>query len=204
MKGMRISAFGLTLVLLLSCQAANDPIDKGKLLGSQSAPMTLEIYSSFDCPHCKTMHETDGPLLMQDFVIPGKACIVSREFPLTGPAHPYAREAANYATAAARIGKYDVVSDTLFKNQNTWAINGKVWAAVAAVLTASEQAKVQSLAKDPTVLAEVQRDYDAGMAAGITSTPSTIIVYKGKRYPPLSGAQNYDLLKQYLNGLLAH
>lgn len=200
---MRISAaLGLSLVLLVASHAANDAVDRGKLLGSQSAPMTLEIYSSFDCPHCKIMHETDLPPLMRDFVIPGKACIVSREFPLTGPYHPYAREAANYATAAARIGKYDVVSDALFKNQMTWANNGKVWDTVAAVLTGPEQAKVQALAKDPSVVAEVQRDVDAGTAAGITSTPSTIIVYKGKRMPPLGGAQNYDLFKQYLNQML--
>lgn len=201
---MRIPAFALAFVLLLTCQAANAPIDKEKLLGSQGAPIMLEIFSSFDCPHCKLMHETVVPPLMRDFVIPGKAGIVSREFPLTGPAHPYAREAANYATAAARIGKYDVVADALFKYQMTWAINGKVWDTVAGVLTAPEQAKVQALAKDPTVLAEVQRDLDDGVAAGITSTPSTIIVYKGKRNPPLPGMQNYDLFKQYLNGLLAH
>lgn len=201
---MRISVFGLALVLLAGCQAAGPTIDKGKVLGNPSAPMMLEVFSSFDCPHCKIMHETDYPPLMRDFVIPGKACIVNREFPLTGAGHPYAREAANYATAAARIGKYDVVAETLFKNQMTWATGGKVWDVVAAVLTPSEQTKVKELSKDPGVLAEVQRDLDAGVAAGLTSTPTTVVVYKGRRYPALSGAQNYDLMKNFLNEVLAH
>ncbi len=201
---MRITVFGLALVLLLSSQAANAPVDKEKMLGSSTAPVTLEIFSSFDCPHCSAMHQTVLPPLMHDFVIPGKVCVVSREFPLSGPGHPWAREAANYATAAARIGKYDVVADALFKNQMTWVMNGKVWDTVAAVLTPSEQAKVQALAKDPGVQAEVQRDLDAGTAAGITSTPSTIVVTRGKRSVPIAGMQNYDLFKQYLNSLLAH
>jgi len=201
---MKISAFGLSLALLLLCQAANAQIDKDKTLGNQSAPLMLEIFSSYDCPHCKIMHETEVPVLMHDFVISGKICIVSREFPLSGAGHPYAREAANYATAAARIGKYDVVADALFKNQMTWVMNGRVWDTVAAVLSPAEQGKVQAFAKDPGVLAEVQRDVDAGTSAGITSTPSTIIVSRGKRNPPIAGVQNYDFFKQYLNGLLAH
>jgi protein-disulfide isomerase len=191
------------MVLVLSCQAAAPVIDKAKVLGNPSAPMMLEVFSSFDCPHCKAMHETDYPPLMRDFVIPGKACIVNREFPLSGAGHLYAREAANYATAAARIGKYDVVADALFKNQANWAINGNVWDTIAKVLTPAEQTKVQALAKDPGVLAEVQRDLDAGVAAGLTSTPTTVVVYKGKRYPALSGEQNYELLKNYLNQVLA-
>ncbi len=204
MKNMRIPAFGLALVMLLSCQAANGPVDKDKMLGSQTAPVVLEIFSSFDCPHCKLMHETILPPLMHDFVISGKVCIISREFPLTGQYHPYAREAANYATAAARIGKYDVVADALFKNQMTWSTNGKVWETVASVLSPAEQQKVQTLVRDPQVQAEVQRDVDAANAAGITSTPSTIVVTHGRRSAPIAGMQNYELFKQYLNGLLAH
>ena len=203
---MRIPALGLALVLALCCQAAsNAPIvDKDKTLGNLGAPVVLEIFSSFDCPHCKVMHETVLPPLVRDMVISGKIAIVSREFPLPGPGHPYSREAANLATAAARIGKYEIVADTLFKNQMTWIMNGKVWETVANVLTAQDQQKVLALSKDPGVIAEVQRDLDAGNSAGITSTPSTIVVYRGKRNPPIAGVQNYDLFKQYLNGLLAH
>ena len=163
---MRISVFGLTLVLALCCQAAYAQKYKYKTLCNQAAPLMMEIFSSYDCPHCKVMHETYLPPLMHDFVISGKICIVSREFPLSGAGHPYAREAANYATAAARIGKFDVVADALFKNQMTWAMNGKLWDTVAAVLSPAEQGKVQALAKDPGVLAEVQRDVDAGVCGG--------------------------------------
>jgi len=141
-------------------------------------------------------------MLVRDYVVNGKVYLVKREFPLSGQGHPYAREAAQDATAAARIGKYDVVADALYKNQAGWAIDGKVWQTVASVLTASDQAKVQALSREPGVVAEVQQDYDAGMAGAIQSTPTIVISYKGKKYP-FSGVPNYDLFKRFLDDLLS-
>jgi len=132
-------------------------------------------------------------------VIPGKVFVVSREFPLA--MHKYSRDAANYATAAARLGKYQQVADTLFLNQVAWGASGKVWDTVANVLTPEEAKKVQLMAKDPSVLSEVQLDADAGRAAGINQTPTMIITSGPKRYP-LSGMVNYNLLRSLLDGFL--
>jgi protein-disulfide isomerase len=115
--------------------------------------------------------------------------------------HQYSREAANYATAAARLGKYQQVADALFLNQFAWEVNGKVWDAVANVLTPVEAKKVQLLAKDPSVMSEVERDVEAGKAASINQTPTMIITRGPKRYP-LAGAVNYNLLRSLLDGLL--
>src|SRR5690349_13144625 len=109
---MKIGAVALSLLLPL--MAALPPgVDRAKVLGSPTAPVVIEIYSSFDCPHCKVLHEELLPRLVKDYVTPGKLCIISREFPLWGAGHPYARQAADYATAAARIGKYEPVADAL-------------------------------------------------------------------------------------------
>jgi predicted DsbA family dithiol-disulfide isomerase len=80
-------------------------------------------------------------------------------------------------------------------------VNGKVWDTVAGVLTPAEAKKVQLLAKDPSVLSEVQRDVDAGKAAGINQTP-TMIVTRGTNRFPVTGAVNYNLLRSLLDGLL--
>ena len=191
--------FALALTALLPCLAASSDADSGKALGSPSAPVRIEIFSDFECPACKGLHEQILPLIFKDYVIPGKVYVVSREFPLQ--MHPYSREAAGYATAAARFGRYEQVADTLFKNQVAWAASGKVWDTVAAVLTPAEAKKVQLLAKDPSVLSEVQRDVDAGRAAGINQTP-TMIVTRGTSRFPVAGAVNYNLLRSMLDGLL--
>jgi protein-disulfide isomerase len=186
---------------MLPCLAA-PPADKGKILGSATAPVTIEIFSDFECPMCKNFHEDTLPLLMRDFVVSGKVSIVSREFPLNIPAHKYSRQAANYATAAARIGKYDAVANILFHTQESWGASGKVWETVASVLSPDQQKKVQALATDPGVLAEVETDYNYAVASGINGTPTLFLTRGSKRYPASGGVLQYNLLKSMIDDLL--
>src|ERR1051326_3916029 len=112
MKGMRVSAL-LVAALLPALAAVPPDADKGKVLGNPTAPIVMELYSDFMCPHCKVLHDTVLPSIINDFVTSGKACLVFREYPLNIPQHVYSRPAAAYATAAARIGKYQAVTDAL-------------------------------------------------------------------------------------------
>jgi len=177
LQWVNMKLFATALVAAALAFAGMPEVDKAKALGNPSAPIVVEVFASYDCPHCAALHHDTIPLLMKDFVAPGKMYLINREFPLTGQYHPYAMEAATYATAAARVGKYQQVSSALFTNQATWAVNGKVWDTVATALTPAEQQKVQALVKDPAVVAEVKREYDEGMAAGISGTPTLIITH---------------------------
>jgi protein-disulfide isomerase len=181
--------------ILLPCLALAASFDEGKALGGTSSPIVIEVFSSFDCPHCKVMHDELVPQLVRDYVVGGKVCLVEREFPLAGSGHPYAREAALYATAAARIGKYTAVSDALWKNQSTWAVNGQVWETVASALTAAEQKKVQALFKEKDVEAEVRRDIDDATRDGVNQTPTTFITAQGRRFMLPGGVR---VLNRYL------
>jgi protein-disulfide isomerase len=188
----------LSLCVLLPCLGAGPEVNKGKILGVPTAPIAIEVYSDFECPACKTFHEQMLPLIVRDYVIPGKAVVISREFPLNIPAHKFSREAANYATAAARIGIYQPVADALFKGQESWGQTGKVWETVASVLSPEQQKKVQALAKDSSVAAEVQRDVEAGNRERINSTPAIIIVRP--QHLPLPWPFQYAFLQSLLNG----
>jgi protein-disulfide isomerase len=131
----------------------------------------------------------------------GKAYLVFREFPLNIPAHKYSRPAAAFAVAAARIGKYQTVSDALFHNQQAWGSSGKVWETVAAVLAPEEQRKVRALANDPSVLADVQRDVDRGKQALLSLTPTLIVTHK-LRQQPWTQFADYGLFRGYIDALL--
>jgi protein-disulfide isomerase len=192
---MKLPGLVLTLLPLV---AAASPIDKGKAFGNPAAPVTIELFSDFQCPSCRALHTDLLPSIMRDFVIPGKAYLVYKEFPL--PMHNHSREAAAYACAAARVGKYEQVADVLFQNQPSWAADGKVFATVASVLTPAEQKKVETLAKDPSVLAEVQDDVQEGQVKRVNQTPTMIIIAHGKEYP-IPGGLNYNLLRGFLDGL---
>jgi protein-disulfide isomerase len=61
---------------------------------------------------------------------------------------------------------------------------------------------VQLLAKDPGVVAEVEREYQEGVAAGINATPTVIVTKGAQRYPIQAAQLRYDLLKSLLDGML--
>src|ERR1051326_518479 len=164
----------IALVALLPCLAASlGDVNQAKMIGNPNAPVRIELFSDFQCPGCKSFHESLLPVIVRDYVIPGKVYILNHEFPLT--MHAYSREAANLATAAATIGKYQQVADALFLNQLSWGTTGKVWDTVAAVLSPADQKKVQALAKDPAILAQVQADLDAGKLQGVPQTPTIVV-----------------------------
>ena len=191
----------LALAGALACLAATPDVDKNKTLGNPNAPLLFELYSDFMCPHCKALHENILPAIVLDYVKSGKAYLVFREFPLNNPQFVYSRPAAALAVAAGRIGKYQVVSDALFKTQQSWGMTGKYWDAVAPLLTPDEQKKVQALANDPAVLAEVQRDVDRGNSAMVNQTPTLVVTYRLKQQPWAKWA-DYSLFKSYVDGLL--
>lgn len=191
----------LALALALPCLAAVPVVDKAKAMGNPAAPVTMEVFASFDCPHCRDLHDNTLPQIIRDFVVSGKVYLVYREFPLSGQYHPYAREAANYAVAAGKVGKYQQVSEALFRDQAAWAVNGKVWDTVSKVLTPAEQKHVQTLAKDPAVTGEIEREYQEGVAAGINATPTVIVTQGAKRYPIPAQQLYYGFLKSLLDGM---
>jgi protein-disulfide isomerase len=136
----------------------------------------------------------------EDYATKGKIRLVHHDFPL--PMHQYAKQAALLAAAADRIGKFEQVSEALFRKQDDWSVNGKVEEAVDSVLTPEEAKKVRELAKDPAVAAVVQRDIDLGTRLNINQTP-TIIITKNLKSERIAGFVTYPILSRYLDQLLA-
>ena len=171
----------------------------GKTRGTPVAAITAELFSDFQCPSCKALHEQTIKPLLAEYVTKGKVYLINREFPLQQ--HEHAREAAAWATAAARVGKYDQVSDALFAQQEQWSKDGRIEAVVAPVLSAAELPKVRALAKTPEVAAEVERDVQKGRSANLQQTPTMIISHKGKTYP-VAGSVSFPILRRFLDDLL--
>jgi protein-disulfide isomerase len=190
----------LSLVCAATALLANDSLER--TAGSVTAPITIEVWSDFQCPHCAVLHFDALKQALGDCVASGKVRIVYRDYIL--PGHPYSRKAAQYADAAAEIGRYERICDTLFRTQNDWGQTGDVDGAVAKELTPAEMSKVRKTLADPKKLADINREIDADMALAskipLTSTPTMIISGGGKRYP-VSGSVRYDLLKQLIDRL---
>ncbi len=69
--------FGLCCVLLATAGVPQSPgtvsdVDSHTAFGSKSAPVTMEIFSDFQCPACKTLFTATNGKLMDNYVNMGK------------------------------------------------------------------------------------------------------------------------------------
>ena len=195
MKTIMLTVAGL---LAMSAVAAGPTAGGGKAMGRPTAPITIDLYSDFQCPHCKELHDDVLPSLINDYVNPGKVYLVRRYFVLK---FPYSQLSATYACAADHVGKYNQVSDVLFQRQATWGQTGKVDETVASVLSPADAEKVRKLVKDPSIAAEITDDVAMGTRDKVSQTPTMVIVHNGQR-TPIAGNVGYSLLRMYLDKLL--
>jgi protein-disulfide isomerase len=169
-----------------------------RAMGSPTAPITIELYSDFQCPHCKEFHDDILPSLTTDYINTGKVYLVRHYFVLK---FPYSRVAALYVAAAERIGKYNEACDALYLKQPSWSQTGKVDEVVSAALSPADAQKVRALTKDPGVIMEVEKDTATGLSQNIKSTPTLVVIHNGKR-TPIEVQVSYSILKRYLDSML--
>lgn len=87
--------------------------------GSATARTGLLVFSDFECPYCAKFATTVWPLLLAEYVEPGKLRVAFRHLPLK--MHPNARPAALAAECAGRQGKFWEMHDLLFADQKNLA-----------------------------------------------------------------------------------
>ncbi|MBI4021357.1 MAG: DsbA family protein [Candidatus Aenigmarchaeota archaeon] len=171
----------------------NDPV-----LGSDDAPVTIIEFSDFQCPFCGRFYDQTELQLKQDYVDTGKLRIIYRDFPLSF--HPEAQPAAEAAECANEQGKFWEFHDKIFENQATMSAAAyKQWASdlgmnVDQFTSCVETGKYRS---------EVQADLDAGVAAGVSGTPTVFVGKTGGQGVKIVGAQPYDTFKGAIESFLA-
>jgi protein-disulfide isomerase len=89
-------------------------------IGDVKAPVTIIEYASMTCPHCAHFDQVTFPELKKRYIDTGKVRFILREFPLDS----LAAAAFMLARCAGKDdpAKYYALVDTMFRQQNTWAI----------------------------------------------------------------------------------
>ena len=195
---MKLSASALLLAALVMIEPAAQT-KTTRSVGPVTAAVRIDLFSDFECPACKALHEQTIKRIKEEFALKGKLRLVHHDFPL--PQHKHARQAAILAAAADRLGKYDEAADVLFRQQETWSKAGGVDAVVDSVLTPEERKKLREIAKDPAILASIERDIQLGQRMRVSSTPTMIVTHDGKPNPVV-GVVSYAVFSKYLNTIV--
>lgn len=154
--------------------------------GSIDAAWVLVEYGDFECPYCGAAY----PQLKAVQRAMGDAlCFVFRHFPLR-QAHPHAERAAEFAEAAATIGKFWEMHDVLFENQEALTDRDLVTYAREIGL----DARTIELALSGHFASRVQRDFSSGVRSGVNGTPGLFL--NGDRYDgPRDASSMIELMR---------
>jgi protein-disulfide isomerase len=114
----KVDASGLIAPRSLTPVALAD----GRTLGKADAPVTLDLWSDYQCPACAQYAEIVEPFLVRDYVTPGTLRIVHHDAAFQGvrAGGPYDEsvEAAAGARCAAEQGRYWPFHDWVFANHS--------------------------------------------------------------------------------------
>jgi protein-disulfide isomerase len=144
--------------------------------GAADAPVSLVLFSDFQCGFCQRVNPTLATLLQQ---YPGKVRIVFKHFPIEG--HDAAPLAHRAAMAAHEQGKFWEMHDRIFANQRAMARADLIAHAQALGL---DMAKFAAAIDAERFTAILERDRKEGEAIGINGTPTFFV-----NGTPLVGAQ---------------
>lgn len=208
-RGRIVKLLGLALLaaLPLAAQGTRTPGPtaeaRQRCWGSDpNAPVLIEVYSDFSCPHCRTLYLETIRQVLADYASQGKVCVTYYEFPLER--NKYSRPASRYAVAASRLGaeQWIQVMDALYYYQSRWVEDGQIEPVVAEALSEKEMAQVRTWIKDSKVEAVIDRDVAAGKRRGVGATPTLFITGNGGTQK-VTGSVQYAILRRYLDNLLA-
>jgi len=183
-------------------KAASQDLTAIKSFGSRQAPITIEVFSDYQCPQCKVFYQDTTRQLIDNYVSTGKVYLVHRDFPLN--MHSHSREAAQWANAAALAGVFDTAEQALYAKQDDWGSTGRIEEVLANALSAADMKKVRLIAasQGPEIDASIARDMALGESRHVDGTPTIYVFHNGQMTPLPPGGVNYSLFKQYIDYLL--
>jgi protein-disulfide isomerase len=198
-------------------QSSSAPV---KVYGSKGAPVTMEIFTDYQCPTCGNFFEQTLRPMINDYVAAGKVYLIHHDYPLQ--MHEYSGQAARWANAAAEVGEFSSVEAALYDNQAAWTASGNLERYVAAAMSTSDFKRVQKLMEGceapgpvarpggsipsphPCALdSYIEHDIQLGNQIPVTGTPTYVFYYKGQKFPAGSGFVSWPILKQFIDSLLS-
>ena len=146
-------------------------VDDDPARGNAQAPVTVIVFTDFECPACAHMHPIIEEVLRS---YGARVRLVIRDFPLA--MHPHALKAAEAANAAHAQGKFFEYMALLFRNREALDIASLKSYATQLGL---DRARFDRELDSGKYAAEISKDISDGQFYGVDSTP--MIFVNGQR-----------------------
>lgn len=170
------------------------------ILGSVSAQTIIVEYSDFECPFCKSFHNTMHQVVDDSN---GQAAWVYRHYPIP-QLHPKAAREAEASECAYEQGGNEAFwkyADRIFEiTPSNNGLDEAELPKIADYIGLDAGVFVNCLTSGKFA-AKVQADVEDGAKAGVNGTPSSFILKKGKVVGIIPGAMAYEAVMQKLGEL---
>jgi protein-disulfide isomerase len=146
----------------------------GNTFGRPDAPVTIEVWADYQCPFCRLEDLLFGGAIDREYITPGIARVVYRDFAFLG------QESIDAAVGSRCAGAQDPAAqlryhDALYtfqqgENQGRYARENLIQ--MAEVAGVPSQDAFKACLDDPAVARAVEDETTAGRNVGVTSTPT--------------------------------
>lgn len=180
------------------------------ILGNPKAPVVIVEYSDLECPACKYFQGTMNKV-METYGKDGKVAWVFRHFPLYksgegyAALHPKAGKEAEATECAGEIGGNDAFFKMVDKIYSVTPSNNGLDLSTLPALAKSigvDETKFKACLDSNKYAAKIEESYNAAVKAGVTATPSYVVVTKTRTIPQVGGVP-FEAIKPVIDTLLS-
>ena len=146
----------------------------GNTFGRPDAPVTIEVWADYQCPFCRLEDLLFGGAIDREYVTPGIARVVYRDFAFLGQESIDAAVASRCAGAqepAAQLRYHDALY-TFQQGENEGRYARENLIQLAEIAGVPSQDAFKACLDDPAVAKAVEDETMAGRNVGVTSTPT--------------------------------
>jgi protein-disulfide isomerase len=170
--------------------------------GNPNAPIMIVEYSDYDCPFCKSFHETMNRI-MDEYGVTGKVAWVYRQFPIS-QLHPNAPRISEAALCVGELAGNDgfwSFSDLVFQSRAVNEITSVSRLSEFAVDAGADKEAYENCVRSEKYQQAVKDSIVDGVNAGVKGTPHSFVVV-GNQKAEINGAQPYPMVKKAIDDLL--
>jgi protein-disulfide isomerase len=146
----------------------------GNTFGRADAPVTIDVWADYQCPYCRLEDLLFGGAIDREYVTPGIARVVYRDFAFLGQESIDAAVASRCAGAqepAAQLRYHDALY-TFQQGENEGRFARENLLQVAEIAGVPSKDAFTACLDDPAVAKAVTDETTAGRNVGVTSTPT--------------------------------
>jgi len=142
--------------------------ERDRVIGPETAPVTVVEYGDYECPYCGAAHPVTKALQQ---ALGDNLRFAYRHFPLS-QIHPHSYQAAEAAEAAGAQDRFWEIHDMLFENQTRLTTQDLL--AYAGALGLELEPFAADLAQHRHA-PKIREDFLSGVRSGVNGTPTFFI-----------------------------